>query len=311
MAGKPHILKAAKLPEPIVDDLASRFEVHVLPDDAAQAERLLAEHGSRIRGLAVRKTVIDRALIDRLPALEIISSYSAGTENIDTRYARTKGILVANTSHILADEVANLALGQIMALTRGVVDADRFVRAGDWLGGPFPLMRSIKNMRIGIVGFGHIGAEVARRLAVMGAKPAYSGPNRKPVDLPYFASALELARACDMLVVTCPLTPETTGMINADVLDALGPTGYLVNIARGPIVDEAALIRALATNKLAGAALDVFVDEPRVPQALIDDRRVLLSPHMGSGTVETRQFMGEAMVDALIAKLGAEPIARN
>lgn len=311
MAQKPHILKAATLPEPIADELASRFEVHVLPDDVVEAESLLAAYGGRIRGLAVRKTVIDQALIDRLPVLEVISSYSAGTENIDTHYARTRGIEVANTSHILADEVANLALGQILALTRGLVDADRFVRAGNWLGGPFPLMRSIKNMRIGIVGFGHIGAEVARRLTVIGAKVGYSGPNRKPVDLPYFASALELAHANDMLVVTCPLTPNTTGMINAEVLDALGPAGYLVNVARGPIVDEAALIRALAMDKLAGAALDVFVDEPRVPQPLIDSRRVLLSPHMASGTVETRQFMGEAMVDALIAKLGAEPIFRS
>ena len=222
----------------------------------------------------MRKTIIDRTFIDRLPALEIISSYSAGTENIDTAYAREKGIVVANTSHILAGEVANLALAQILAVTRGLVNADNFVRSGKWPFETFPLTRSLKGMKVGIVGFGHIGSEIAKRLDAVGAEPAYTGPNRKPV------------------------------------MAAIGAEGYLVNIARGPIVDETGLVALLAQNGIAGAALDVFEDEPNVPQALIADRRVVLSPHMASGTNETRQFMGDAMVDALVRKLGAEPIAR-
>ena len=310
MTDKPHILNAAKLSEKTLGELADRFTVHTLPGDADEASRLLDAVGPQIRGMAVRKTIIDKTMIDRLPALEIIASYSAGTENIDTAYARDKGIAISNTSHILALEVANLALAQILALTRDMINADRFVREGKWRTGTFPLTRSLKGMRVGIVGFGHIGSEIAKRLEVVGAKPSYTGPNRKPTDFPFHETPLELARANQMLVVTCPLTPQTRGMIGAEVLEALGPDGYLVNIARGPIVDEQALVALLARDGLAGAALDVFEDEPNVPQALIDDRRVVLSPHIGSGTVETRQFMGDAMVDALIGQLGGETISR-
>ena len=310
MTDKPHILNAAKLSEKTLGELADRFTVHTLPGDADEASRLLDTVGPKIRGLAVRKTIIDKTMIDRLPALEIIASYSAGTENIDTAYARDKGIAISNTSHILALEVANLALAQILALTRDMINADRFVREGKWRTGTFPLTRSLKGMRVGIVGFGHIGSEIAKRLEVVGAKPSYTGPNRKPTDFPFHETPLELARANQMLVVTCPLTPQTRGMIGAEVLEALGPDGYLVNIARGPIVDEQALVALLARDGLAGAALDVFENEPNVRQALIDDRRVVLSPHIGSGTVETRQFMGDAMVDALIGQLGGETISR-
>jgi lactate dehydrogenase-like 2-hydroxyacid dehydrogenase len=310
MTDKPHILRAAKLSDQSNAELAASFSVHVLPEDTARAGDLFEKFGADIRGVAVRKTIIDRTFIDRLPALEIISSYSAGTENIDTAYAREKGIVVANTSHILAGEVANLALAQILAVTRGLVNADNFVRSGKWPFETFPLTRSLKGMKVGIVGFGHIGSEIAKRLDAVGAEPAYTGPNRKPVDYPFYDTALDLARDTQMLVVTCPLTDKTKGMIDAEVMAAIGAEGYLVNIARGPIVDETGLVALLAQNGIAGAALDVFEDEPNVPQALIADRRVVLSPHMASGTNETRQFMGDAMVDALVRKLGAEPIAR-
>lgn len=310
MAQKPAILRAAKLPDSNRAELDAAFDVHVVPDDATGAAALLAAQGGAIRGIAVRKTIIDRALIDRLPALEIIASYSAGTENIDVAYARSRGIAVTNTSHILAEEVANLALALVLSLTRDTLNADRFVRAGRWPRETFPLTRSLNGMKVGIVGFGHIGSAIARRLDVVGARVHYSGPNRKPVHYPYFSDVAALAEAVDMLIVTCPLTPETTGLIDAKVLGALGPQGYLVNIARGPIVDEEALIAALAADRLTGAALDVFVDEPNVPAALIADHRVLVTPHIGSGTERTRQLMGDAMVDALVAKLGAVPPVR-
>ncbi|SDG16307.1 2-hydroxyacid dehydrogenase [Pelagibacterium luteolum] len=311
MTDTPHILRSAKLFDKSNAELAERFTVDVVTEDRAETDRLLDRVGPFIRGFAVRKTIIDKAMIDRLPALEIISSYSAGTENIDTAYAREKGILVANTSHILAGEVANLALAQILSLTRNLVNADKFVRDGNWPTETFPLTRSLKGMKIGIVGFGHIGSEIAKRLDAMGARPAYTGPNRKPVDYPFYQNPLDLARATQMLVVTCPLTPETRGMIDAEVMAAIGSDGYLVNVARGPIVDERALIALLAQNGLAGAALDVFEDEPNVPAELIADRRVILTPHMASGTNETREFMGDAMVDALIEKLGAAPVPRS
>ena len=310
MTDKPQILRSAKLFDKSNGELADRFNVGLLTEDQAETARLLDGIGPSVRGIAVRKTVIDRAMIDRLPALEIISSYSAGTENIDTAYAREKDIKVANTSHILAGEVANLALAQILSLTRNLVNADAFVRAGKWAHETFPLTHSLKGMKIGIVGFGHIGSEIARRLDAMGAEPAYSGPNRKPVDYAYHETPLDLAQETQMLVVTCPLTSQTRGMIDAQVMAAIGEDGYLVNVARGPIVDERALIELLARNGLAGAALDVFEDEPNVPIELIKDRRVILTPHMASGTHETREFMGDAMVDALIETLGGEPIKR-
>jgi lactate dehydrogenase-like 2-hydroxyacid dehydrogenase len=311
MGDKPVILRAAKLPDTNRAELDAAFKVLVLPEVLKTAEILLTQAAPSIRGIAVRKTLITANLIDRLPALEIIASYSAGTENIDVAHARARGVVVTNTSHILAEEVANLALAQILALTRDTHNADRFVREGRWQSDPYPLTRSLAGMAVGILGFGHIGSALARRLTAVGACVHYSGPTRKPVDHAYHTDALSLAAAVDLLVVTCPFTPQTTGIVDTAVLGALGPDGYLVNIARGPIVDEAALIAALAADELAGAALDVFVDEPDVPDALLADRRVILSPHIGSGTKQARQLMGDAMVDALVAKLGAVPPVRG
>jgi lactate dehydrogenase-like 2-hydroxyacid dehydrogenase len=157
---------------------------------------------------------------------------------------------------------------------------------------------------VGIVGLGTIGAAIARRLRAFGSTLAYFGPNRKAADLPYYDDVAKLARDSDMLILTCPLSPATHHLIDASVLDALGPRGYLVNIARGPVVDEAALIDALAHDRVAGAALDVFEHEPQVPQALIEDRRVVLTPHLGSGTEETRRRMAQNVVDRLAAHFG-------
>lgn len=302
---KPVILKAAKLPETTVRELERAFELLVLPDDPVLVPAFLAEHGSRIRGIALRKTVLDRAMLDALPALEIISSYSAGLELVDVDHARSRGVKITNTSHILVEDVANTATALVLALTRDIVNADAFVRSGQWLQQPqYPLARSVVGMEIGIVGLGTIGMAVARRMQVLGAKVSYTGPNRKPVDLPFHSDVRDLAAACDMLILTCPLTPETRRMISAEVLQALGPQGYLVNIARGEVVDEAALIAALAEDRLAGAALDVFEKEPHVPEALIRDGRVILTPHIGSGTRETRQAMADNVVDELTAHLG-------
>lgn len=303
---RPPILRAAKLSDQTNAELEAAFEVHDLPADAARAAAFFEEIGPRLRGLALRKTQVDAALLDSLPDLEIISSYSAGLENVDLDAARARGIEIANTSHILADEVANLALGQILVVTRDIGNADRYVREGGWLEAPYPLQVSLQGMEVGIVGFGQIGQALARRLQAVGARVRYSGPRRKPVDLPYHATPLELARACRLVVLTCPLTPETRGIADARFLEAIGPGGWVVNISRGAILDETALIEALQRDALAGAALDVFADEPKVPEALKRDPRVLLTPHIGSGTTQTRQRMGDAMVDALVAKLGTD-----
>lgn len=303
---KPVILKAADLPAETEAELARLFTVLDLPEQGRDA--FLDRHGAGVRGIALRKTLIDRAFLDRVPAVEIISSYSAGLDNVDVDDARRRGIRIANTSHVLAADVANAALGLAIAVTRDLVQADAFVRAGKWPQQPqYRLGRSISRMRVGVVGLGTIGQEVVRRVQATGAQVAYFGPNQKPVDIPYYDDLVALAAASDLLILTCPLTESTRHCVNAPVLDALGPDGFLVNVARGPVVDEAALIDVLARGGIAGAALDVFEHEPVVPQALIDDPRVVLAPHLGSGTVETRQAMADHVVDALAAHFGIAP----
>jgi lactate dehydrogenase-like 2-hydroxyacid dehydrogenase len=302
---KPIILNAAELPDWTHAELNALFTVLDLPKAHGEAAAFLAKHGRDIRGIALRKTRIDAAFLDALPSLEIISSYSAGLDNVDLNAVKTRGVKIENTSHILAEDVANAAVGLALAITRDFVNADTFVREGRW---PqqlqYPLGRSISRMKIGIVGLGTIGSAIAKRLHAFGSALAYFGPSRKAVDLPYYDDVERLARDSDMLILTCPLSKATHHLVNAAVLEALGPRGFVVNIARGPVVDEAALIDALAASKIAGAALDVFEEEPSVPQALIDDKRVVLTPHIGSGTEETRQAMAQNVVDALAKHFG-------
>lgn len=294
------ILQAAHLPEKTERELNETFDILHFPKDHDDGARLLAEHGPNIRGIAVRHAHIDKAMLDLMPALEIISSYSAGLDGIDVEAAQASGIAVHNTSKILAEDVADLAVALAISVTRGTVRGHDFVRHGNWEnGGTFPLGRSLRSLKTGIVGLGHIGSAIVRRLQAMGAAVAYQGPRKKPSDLAYFATAVELAKWADLLIVTCPAMPETIGLIDQQVLDALGPDGFLVNISRGTIVDEAALIATLARNGIAGAGLDVFEKEPHVPEALRTDPRIVLSPHMGSGTRETRQQMGDRLVEAL------------
>lgn len=302
---KPIVLKAAELPDWTTEALRARFTVLELPKDAADAAAFLRQHGAGIRGMALRKTKVDAALLDALPALEIISSYSAGLDNIDLPAVKARGIVLENTSHVLAEEVANTALGLALAVTRDLVRADAFVRSGRWPAhGQYPLGRSISRMRVGIVGLGAIGSAIARRLAAFGSQMAYFGPNAKSVDLPYCDDLVRLAAESDMLILACPLSPATHHLVNAKVLDALGPQGYLVNVARGPVVDERALIEALSTDRIAGAALDVFEHEPEVPDELAGDARLILTPHIGSATEETRRAMAENVVATLARHFG-------
>lgn len=294
------ILQAADLPEKTDRELKETFNVVRLPKDERAASALIAEYGTQIRGIAVRHAHIDAAMLDRLPALEIISSYSAGLDGIDVDYALARGIVVRNTSKILAEDVADLAVALSISVTRGLMRGHDYVREGKWGNSAFPLGRSLRSIKTGIVGLGHIGSAVAGRFAAMGAPVGYYGPRRKPVELSYFDDMKALAEWADLLVVTCPASPETVGLIDGTVLERLGPEGFLVNVSRGTIVDEQALIEALARNGLAGAALDVFEKEPFVPDVLRNDPRVVLSPHMGSGTRETRQQMGDSMLAALV-----------
>ncbi len=299
------ILQAAVLPEKTHRELREHFTVLDWPADPADRNRFLADHGKEIRGIAVRKTQVDEALMQRLPALEVISSYSAGLEGVDVETARARGVAVHNTSKVLAEDVADLGLGLMINITRGLHHGHNFVREGRWPNEAFPLGRSLRALNVGIIGLGHIGLALARRLESMGCAPAYYGPNEKPVPYPFFPDLHALATWADMLVVTCPGGDATHHLVNERILAALGAEGFLVNISRGTVVDEQALIAALDREALAGAALDVFENEPNIAPALRNSHRVVLSPHMGSGTKETRQLMGDAVVAALLTHFRA------
>jgi lactate dehydrogenase-like 2-hydroxyacid dehydrogenase len=313
MLKKIKIFRAAEdLPTKTAHDLDETFTTLRLPKDPAARLAVVAEHGTTIRGIAARQDRIDADLIGRLPALEIISCYAAGLDGIDVAAAKRRGIGVFNTSHVLAEDVADLAVYLAIATARRSVEAHNYVAAGEWPNGDFPLGRTLQSLKAGIVGFGHIGSAIARRLEPMRVEIGYFGPRQKPVAHPYFPSVRDLAEWADMLILACPASPETHHLVDRQVLSSLGGEGYLINVARGSVVDEAALIAALANNAIAGAGLDVFETEPRVPEALRLDRRVVLAPHMGSGTRETRQGMGDSMVAALVRHFSREdaPTAR-
>ena len=304
------IFRAAEsLPDKTVRELEETFTVVRLPKDAAGRREAVATHGAWIRAIAARQARIDADLIAGLPALEAISCYAAGLDGIDVAAAAARNIPVYSTSHVLAEDVADVAIHLAIAVTRLTVEAHNYVAAGRWVNGDFRLGRTLQGLKAGIVGFGHIGAAVARRFAAMRMVVGYHGPRRKPVDLPYFDSVGDLAEWADMLVLSCPATPQTHHLVDAAVIARLGADGYLVNVARGSVVDEPALIAALAADRLAGAGLDVFETEPRVPEPLRTDPRVVLAPHMGSGTRQTRQGMGDSMVAALVRHFAANPVA--
>jgi len=242
----------------------------------------------------------DRALIEALPSLKVIASFGVGTDTIDLDAARARGVAVSNTPEVLNDCVADLAFGLLLDVARRLSAADRFVRRGDWLEGGFPLATKVSGKKLGIVGLGRIGAAIAKRGGGFDMTVRYH--NRRPVEGSphgYEASLPALAAWADFLVVACSGGPATRHLVSAEVIDALGPQGFLVNIARGSVVDEAALVAALLAGRIAGAALDVFEHEPNVPPALFGLDNVVLLPHIASGTHETRQ----AMADCVLANL--------
>ncbi len=255
-----------------------------------------------IEGILTRSNCkIDPALLDQLPLLKVISTCGVGFDGIPLEITRARGIAVSNTPGVLNDAVCELTIGMLLGLLRKIPAADRFVKEGHWEQGLFPLTRSLAGSRIGIVGMGRIGQDLAERLVCFKTSIAYFNPRQKPLPYTYTASVKALAERSDILILTCPGGPETDQLINADILAALGPKGLLVNMARGSVVDQKALISALEQGSIAGAALDVFEDEPRVPEALRRLDNVLLTPHVGSATQETRVAMARLAVDNLKA----------
>ena len=232
-----------------------------------------------------------------------------GYDRIDVAAAKRRGVMVTHTPDVLNDEVADTAIGLMLCAARQFPAADRFVRAGEWLKGPMPLQRKMSGARLGIVGMGRIGKAIAQRALAFGMSIAYTARSAK-ADLPYrfVDSPRGLAAESDFLVIITPGGAGTRKLIDAEVLKALGPKGILVNVARGSVVDEAALIEALKNGVIGGAALDVFEDEPRVPQALIDMPQVVLAPHIGSATRETRQAMVDLALGNLRAQFAGQPL---
>ena len=290
---QPDILVTASLPPFLYDPLKSDYRCH---DYAASGDKnaLLASDGARIRGLVQGGgTVTPTTLLDALPKLEIISVFGVGYDGVPVDYCKQRGIKVTHTPDVLTDDVADVALGLIMMTGRGFARFERFARAGQWANRGIELTTKLSGQRVGILGLGRIGKAIAKRVTALGMTVAYTG--RKPQSVPYeFLPDLKaLAAASDFLVVACPGGAATRNIVNADVLTALGKKGILVNIARGSIVDEPALVDALADGTIKGAGLDVFADEPHVPAALMNMDHVVLLPHVGSATKETRKAMGD------------------
>jgi lactate dehydrogenase-like 2-hydroxyacid dehydrogenase len=245
-------------------------------------------------------------LMMALPGLGIVAINGVGVDKVSLPLARQRGVHVTTTPGVLTEDVADLAVGLIIGLLRGIPAADAYVRAGKWLKSERPLARKVSGRRFGIVGLGHIGAAIAARLMAFGPV-AYTGPRRKlQASYTFHANAGELAAASDVLVIACPANDSTHHLIDAAVLDALGPEGYLVNVARGSVVDEPALIAAIDTGRIAGAALDVFENEPQVPAELIASQKVVLTPHIASATVETRMQMSNVVLASLDAFLAGQ-----
>jgi lactate dehydrogenase-like 2-hydroxyacid dehydrogenase len=250
------------------------------------------------------------ALIEAMPKLEVIGVNGVGYDKVDVAAARARGIVVSNTPDVLTDDVADLAIGLMIATHRRIAAADRFVRRGDWAAGkPFPLSRRLSGRRLGIVGLGRIGLAIAARAAPMMPDIAYCARHRRAdVAYRYFADPVALAEAVDVLVLCVPGSAATEGLIDAAVIAALGPQGVLINVARGSVVDEDALVAALAEGGLGGAGLDVFADEPQVPPALLAMDTVVLQPHLGSATIETRRDMAQLVIDNVLAHLAGQPL---
>lgn len=266
-----------------------------------------------IRAIAASgESKVPASLMDQLPALEIVSVMGVGYDGVDAAAAKARGVMVTHTPDVLNDDVADLALALMLAAARQIPAADRYVRDGSWLKGAMPLQRKMSGARVGIVGMGRIGKAIAARALAFGMSVAYTARSAKP-ELPYafHPSATALAAQVDFLVAITPGGAGTRKLIDAQVLRALGKgrgEGIVVNVARGSVIDETALIDALQRGVIAGAGLDVFEDEPRVPQALCDLKHVVLTPHVGSATTTTRQAMADLAFDNLRLHLAGQPV---
>ena len=302
------VLAVSRLAPQYMPQLDAAFVVHDRLHESDPAA--FAEVAPRIRAIAASgESRVDAALIARLPALEIISVMGVGYDGIDVAAAKARGVVVTHTPEVLNDDVADLAIALMLATSRQLVAADRYVREGLWSRGPMPLARKMSGARLGLVGMGRIGQAIAHRALAFGMPVAYTARSAKP-ELPYrfFPTAKALAAESDFLVAITPGGAATRKLIDAEVLAALGPKGIVVNVARGSVIDEAALIEALERGTIAGAGLDVFEQEPNVPERLRALPHVVLVPHIGSATGQTRQAMADLAFANLRAHFEGAPL---
>ncbi|MCV7422307.1 2-hydroxyacid dehydrogenase [Mycobacterium yunnanensis] len=288
------VLQVGPLKTSLEQTLSESYGASLLPEDPSERAEFLSSHGARITAVVTSgRTGVDEELMSALPNLGAIVNFGVGYDTTDVDAAAARGVGVSNTPDVLTDCVADTAVGLTIDVMRGFSASDRYVRAGKWpASGNFPLTHQVSNRSVGIIGLGRIGSAIAKRLSAFGCAISYHNRTEK-ADVPYayVSSPVELARRVDVLVIAAAGGSGTQRLVDAEVIEALGPSGYLVNIARGSVVDETALVAALVEGRLAGAGLDVFADEPNVPEALMGLDNVVLLPHVGSGTVETRAAM--------------------
>jgi lactate dehydrogenase-like 2-hydroxyacid dehydrogenase len=303
------VLLIGPLKPVVVKGLDAICTVHKVAE-AKEQNAFIAAH-SHVRAIACSDTAckIPGDLMARLPNLEIVASFGVGYDHMDVKWAAAHNVVLTNTPDVLTEEVADTALGLLLCTVREFPQAERYLRAGKWLDRNYPLTKAtLRNRTVGMVGMGAIGQAIARRLAAFGVPVVYhTRKPRRDVSYLHCPSLIEMARAVDILMVIVPGGAGTANLINAEVLDALGPDGILINMARGSVVDEPALIKALRDKRIMAAGLDVYVKEPEVPQDLIAMDNVVLFPHLGSASVHTRDRMDQLVVDNILAWAAGKP----
>ena len=304
MAGeKPDVLLVGARKPVLINGLEPKVNRHDYLG-AKDKDALVASIADKVRAIAIAYTAnkVDAAFMQKFPKLEQISSFGVGYDHIDAKWAGEHGIIVTNTPEVLNEEVADTALGLLLCTVREFPQAERYVRAGKWANAQYPLSKAtLRNRKVGIVGMGRIGKAIAKRIDAFGVPVVYHSRNPQSVDYQYYPNLIDMARDVDTLMVIVPGGAATKNLINADVLKALGPNGIVINMARGSVIDEPALIEALKNKTIYSAGLDVFVNEPEVPKELLEMDNIVLFPHLGSSTEVTRAAMDQLVVDNILA----------
>ena len=306
---KPELLATGPIYAPTLAQLEKEYTLHRLWT-APDRDAFIRQVADRVRGVVTGGLIgCPRELMDALPRLEIIACFGNPRGAVDLERARERGIVATNTPDYVSAAVADLAVGLMIAVMRRICASDRHVRAGKWREGPPPVGRDLRGKTCGIVGLGKIGLNIARRAEAFEMDVVYHTRHRKDgVAYRHFDDLEAMAEESDCMILACPLTPETRNLVDARILEALGPEAFLVNVARGPVVNQEALISALAEKRIAGAGLDVFWDEPNVPRELMAMDHVVLQPHMGSSMLEIREERGRKLLANLRAHFAGEPL---